>query len=175
LIAADKSGVRRFRPPLMTVVKGTLWHVGQRLTGRFKRFGTASVGFGTPLSLAEFIVGRTGDPTEAVAAELMARVNAVIPVLPVPLVARFLLAGDTTIQGLVTHVAQAVEQLAGAGMTLPRRVPGTITADALEILRKRDLVRVTGDAVTMADGSADVLAFYANSIAHHFSAAIAKQ
>lgn len=175
LIAADKSGVRRFRPPLMTVVKGTLWHVGQRLTGRFKRFGTASVGFGTPLSLAEFIVGRTGDPTEAVAAELMGRVNAVIPVLPVPLVARFLLAGHTNVQELTDHITTAVAQLAGAGMTLPRRIPATITADALEILRKRDLIGLTGDQVVIKDGAGDVLAFYANSIAHHFDAASAKQ
>ena len=175
LIAADKSGVRRFRPPLMTIVGGALWHVWQRVTGRFKQFGTASVGFGEPLSLAEFIVSLSGDPTEAVAQELMVRVNAVIPVLPVPLVARFLLAGETTVQGLTDQIAQAVAQLAGAGMTLPRRVPATITADALEILQKRALVLRAGDQVTMAAGAGAVLEFYANSIAHHFDAASAKQ
>ena len=175
LIAADKSGVRRFRPPLMTIVGGALWHVWQRVTGRFKQFGTASVGFGEPLSLAEFIVSLSGDPTEAVAQELMVRVNAVIPVLPVPLVARFLLAGETTVQGLTDQIAQAVAQLAGAGMTLPRRVPATITADALEILQKRALVLRAGDQVTIAAGAGAVLEFYANSIAHHFDAASAKQ
>ena len=175
LIAADKSGVRRFRPPLMTIVGGALWHVWQRVTGRFKQFGTASVGFGKPLSLAEFIVSLSGDPTEAVAQELMVRVNAVIPVLPVPLVARFLLAGETTVQGLTEQIAQAVAQLAGAGMTLPRRVPATITADALEILQKRALVLRAGDQVTIAAGAGAVLEFYANSIAHHFDAASAKQ
>ena len=175
LIAADKSGVRRFRPPLMTIVGGALWHVWQRVTGRFKQFGTASVGFGKPLSLAEFIVSLSGDPTEAVAQELMVRVNAVIPVLPVPLVARFLLAGETTVQGLTDQIAQAVAQLAGAGMTLPRRVPATITADALEILQKRALVLRAGDQVTIAAGAGAVLEFYANSIAHHFDAASAKQ
>ena len=175
LIAADKSGVRRFRPPLMTIVGGALWHVWQRVTGRFKQFGTASVGFGKPLSLAEFIVSLSGDPTEAVAKELMVRVNAVIPVLPVPLVARFLLAGETTVQGLTDQIALAVVQLAGAGMTLPRRVPATITADALEILQKRALVLRAGDQVTMAAGAGAVLEFYANSIAHHFDAASAKQ
>ena len=175
LIAADKSGVRRFRPPLMTVVSGTLWHFGQRITGRFKRFGTASVGFGVPLSLAEFIIGRTGDPTEAVAAELMTRINAVIPVLPVPLVARFLLAGETTVQGLTGQITTAVAQLAGAGMTLPRRIPATITGTGLEILRKRDLVTVDGDQVGLGAGAADVLEFYANSIAHHFTAVTSTQ
>jgi glycerol-3-phosphate O-acyltransferase len=175
LIAADKTGVRRFRPPLMNVVGATLSHLWLRVTGRFEKYGTASVGFGEPLSLAEFIVGRTGDPTEAVAQELMTRVNAVIPVLPVPLVARFLLAGETTVQGLTAQITGAVAQLGGAGMTLPRRIPATITADALEILRKRDLVTVDGGQVSMADGSADVLEFYANSIAHHFDAAAVKQ
>ena len=175
LIAADISGVRRFRPPLMTIVGGALWHVWQRVTGRFKQFGTASVGFGKPLSLAEFIVSLSGDPTEAVAQELMVRVNAVIPVLPVPLVARFLLTGETTVQGLTDQIALAVVQLAGAGMTLPRRVPATITADALEILQKRALVLRAGDQVTIAAGAGAVLEFYANSIAHHFDAASAKQ
>ena len=175
LIAADISGVRRFRPPLMTIVGGALWHVWQRVTGRFKQFGTASVGFGKPLSLAEFIVSLSGDPTEAVAQELMVRVNAVIPVLPVPLVARFLLTGETTVQGLTDQIALAVVQLAGAGMTLPRRVPATITADALEILQKRALVLRAGDQVTIAAGSGAVLEFYANSIAHHFDSASAKQ
>ena len=175
LIAADKSGVRRFRPPLMTVVRGTLWHVGQRITGRFKRFGTASVGFGAPLSLAGFIAGRTGDPTQAVATELMTRINAVIPVLPVPLVARFLLAGEVTVPGLTAQIAKAVAQLAGSGIALPRRVPATITADALDILQKRGLVTGSGDRVTMAAGSADILAFYANSIAHHFPPAFTAQ
>ncbi len=168
LIAADKSGVRRFRPPLMTVVNGTLWHFWQRIIGRFKKFGTASVGFGKPLSLAEFIVGRTGDPTEAVAAELMLRVNAVIPVLPVPLVARFLLAGETTVPGLTARIATALVQLSGSGMTLPRRNAATITADAVEILQKRDLIRLSGDQVTMTDGAGHVIEFYANSIEHHF-------
>ena len=176
LITAAKTGVRRFRPPLMTVVKGALWHIGQRITGRFKRFGTASVGFGVPLSLAEFIVGRTGDPTEAVAQELMARVNAVIPVLPVPLVARFLLSGEGgTVPDLTRCITTAVAQLADAGMTLPRRMPANITANGLDILQKRGLVQLSGDQVTVQPGATDVLEFYANSIAHHFDAAVSKQ
>ena len=76
---------------------------------------------------------------------------------------------------LTSHIAVAVAQLADAGMTLPRRDPETITVDALDILKKRDLVRVDGDQVTVQPGATDVLAFYANSIAHHFDAATAKQ
>ena len=89
--------------------------------------------------------------------------------------ARFLLAGEVTVPGLTAQIAKAVAQLAGSGIALPRRVPATITADALDILQKRGLVTGSGDRVTMAAGSADILAFYANSIAHHFPPAFTAQ
>jgi len=56
LIAADKTGVRRFRPTLLTVVRAVSAHLWARMTGRFKGFGTASVGFGTPLELSQFAI-----------------------------------------------------------------------------------------------------------------------
>ena len=60
LIKADKTGERRFRPPLWTIVSGTINHLWARVTRRFKKFGTAAVSFGAPLKLSEFAQGQSG-------------------------------------------------------------------------------------------------------------------
>lgn len=168
LIAAHKSRVRRFRPPLLTVLRGTAFHLWSRMTGRFAKFGTASVGFGPPLSLRAFTAGGQGDATRKVAAELMARMRAVVPVLPVPLVARALCGGATRVPALEAAVAEALGQLAGRAMGLPRRGPARLVADGLAILRERNLVEGPDDDLRIAPGAGDILAFYAASIAHHF-------
>ncbi len=169
LIAADKSGVRRFRPPLGTVLGGLGGHFWKRLTGRFKEFGTASVSFGEPLSLAALLETTHEPPVEAVAAELMRRVSAAVPVLPVPLVARCLLTGQPIPRAaLVAQVDALLDQLAGGAMTLPRRDPDTIVADALALLAERKVITEGVDGVRIVPGEEDVIAYYANSIAHHF-------
>ncbi len=169
LIAADKSGVRRFRPPLSTVLGGLAAHLWSRVTGRFKGFGTATVGFGRPLSLGEFLIGQSGDPTEAVATELMARVRAVVPVPPVPLVARALRAGQgTDLPALTMAVSADIARLAAIGVALPKGDPATIVAEALTNLQVRGLVTGADGALVLAPDASDILAFYANSIAHHF-------
>ncbi|MCX7300654.1 MAG: 1-acyl-sn-glycerol-3-phosphate acyltransferase [Rhodobacterales bacterium] len=169
LIAADKSGVRRFRPPLGTVLGGLGAHFWKRLTGRFKEFGTASVSFGEPLSLAAFLETTHEPPVEAVAVELMRRVSAAVPVLPVPLVARCLLATrPATRTALVTQVDALLDQLAGGAMTLPRRDPETIVTDALALLAQRKVITEGPEGVRIVPGEQDVIAYYANSIAHHF-------
>src|SRR5207249_12079536 len=72
------------------------------LTGRLKRYGRAAVDFGTPLSLRKWVASRPGVvelPKErrlpalaGLAAELMQRIGAIIPVTPVPLAAAALLS-----------------------------------------------------------------------------------
>ncbi len=168
LIAADKTGVRRFRPPLGTVLRAVGNHLWQRITFRFRPFGTASVGFGQPLDLAGFLDGRAGDQTERVALELMARIRAVVPVLPVPLVAHLLRQGLRTRPEIIAAAAAALARLGAAGVTLPRRDVGTVISDALAILSNRDLISDGPDGIVVNGDSDDVLEYYARSIAHHF-------
>lgn len=174
LVAADKAGVRRFRPPLWTVLRGTTIHLWRRATGRFDKFGTASVGFGPVLSLRAFAAARAAEPpgdlTREVAAELMARVRAVVPVVPVPLVARALRAGADSEDMIVLDVSNALEQLAQAGMALPHRAAPQLVADALKILRERNLIEASPGTVRIAAGAEGLIAYYAASIAHHFDA-----
>jgi len=170
LIAADTSGVRRFRPGLWVMIRTLATHLGLRLTRRFKRLGTATVTFGRPLSLAEYLPRMSGPPTETVAAEVMDRVAAAVPVLPVPLVARLLLADpgqDRATLGLA--VRAALEELSAGDVLLPRRSAAQVTDDALVLLRERGLLREARDGVIdVTPGEEPVLAFYAASIAHHF-------
>jgi len=169
LVKAARTGVRRFRPPLGMVLGGVLAHLWRRGTGRFQGFGTAKVSLGAPLSLAAFLAAGPGQPTEALAAELMARVRGAVPVLPVPLVARrLLMAAPLTRAALEAEVAADLARLAARGVAPPGRGPERIVADGLALLAERGLVAQGPDGVAPREGARDLLAFYAGSIAHHF-------
>ena len=172
LIDADRRGVRRFRPPAKTLVRGVTLHLWRRLTGRFAGFGTASVGFGDPLDLSLFLRDTPGlpdDPTEAVAEELMSRVRAVVPVLAVPLIARLLLQSPgLTRDNLLEEMTRCLDALHSRQMPLPQRTPEALVDDTLARLSGRGLIRVSPDGIVVTDSGHDVLAYYARTIAHHF-------
>ena len=175
LIAADKSGTRRFRPPFRTVLGAVARHLWQRVTGRFKGFGVASVSFGEPLELSAFAATAKGDLTEAVGAELMHRIDDVIPVMGVPLVARSLMSkAPVTRAALEDDVAVALAYCAERKLPRPRRKADAIVADALARLSARDLIRESDGMIAVTEAGQDVLAYYANTIAHHFDAVAAK-
>lgn len=167
LIRAGTMGTRSFRPPIGRALWGLVRHLGQRLSGRFSTFGTAKVSLGEPLSLGAF---PAGGGAQALGAELMARVRGAIPVLPVPLVARLLLPGHPlTPEALEAGVRADLAALAARGVAAPRRGVQRIVADALALLTERGVVVAGPEGVRGRDGERDLLAFYANSIAHHFA------
>jgi glycerol-3-phosphate O-acyltransferase len=165
LLDAGKAGNRRFRPPLLPAAGRVLRHLGQRITGRFRKFGTATVSFGAPLSLREM-----ADPTDipALAETLMQRIAEVVPLLPVPLVAHALLAGAGSRAEVCAHVDAVTAGLKEGGAVLPRRSSQAVVSDGIDILARRGLVTAGADGtLTMAGNRADVLEYYARSIAHH--------
>lgn len=169
LIKADKAGVRKFRPPTTTMIGGLLGHIWARMTGRFKGFGVASVGFGTPLELSNFAANTKGDLTEAVAEELMERISQVVPVLSVPIVAHALVSDELTDRAALSdRVAMRLELLKSRRMPLPRRASHLIISDTLDRFAARGLVTINGDTVAVTKEGHDVLTYYAASIAHHF-------
>ena len=169
LIAADKTGVRRFRPTLLTVVRAVSAHLWARMTGRFKGFGTASVGFGTPLELSQFALTAEGDLTKAVGAELMTRIKRVIPVLSGPLVSYILaFRGVTTRDALLEEVKLIVAQLKESDLPTPRRSPEALVDNTLDRFVSRGILNVEDGHISLLDGGADTLSYYGNSIAHHF-------
>ncbi len=171
LICAAEAGSRRFRVPASRLVGAVLGHLGQRITGRFRGYGTASVGFGQPLSLAEYMGGKAPGPqdTARLSREMMRRIEAVMPVLPVPLVAGILLEVSPLPPARIEiRVAARLGMLHARGVALPRRDAARITADALGNLIQRGLVVEGGEGLAPAPGAEPVLRFYAASVAHHF-------
>ena len=171
LIAADKSGKRRFRPPLFNVLRRVTRHFWMRITRRFGGFGTASVSFGEPLELSKFIASEEGDLTRTIAAELMARIADVIPVLGVPLVARIILQeGPISRPLLKEQVTELVRFLTDRELPTPHHSPALIVEDAVNRMFVRKLVRETDEGIVVTDMGRDILVYYARSIAHHFEA-----
>ncbi len=176
LVAADITGRRKFRMRLRDAARHVGRHLWQRLTGRFHRFGYASVSFGTPLSLAQFLADHPTDGAQAtnpLAQELMARIRAVVPVLPVPVVASILLAADDAGDrldraALARRFRSLVEDLSarGAHVHMPRHDLEYAVEVGLRQLTGRKLVRAAPDGLHIAPEARPLLAFYANSIAH---------
>jgi glycerol-3-phosphate O-acyltransferase len=139
------------------------------LTGRFEGFGTAAVRFGEPLSLDEFLQGQTSSPVEAVGQEIMARVARVVPVLAVPLCARALMQGPADEAALVARMEAMMATLGARGVDLPAESAAVLAAAALAPFRRRGIVVCEGQFLAVAQGQEAVVAYYANTIAHHFA------
>ena len=169
LIAADKTGKRRFRPSAWSVIRSCAIYTWWRVRGKFRGFGTATVGFGTPLELSTIPMGE--GRTAAVADELMLRIRKVVPVLAAPLVARALTQGANTRDALKGAISVMLDELRVRSMPIPRREVGAMVDETLVRLSLRGLVRVSGQHVTIDADGRDVLAYYAATIDHHFDAA----
>jgi glycerol-3-phosphate O-acyltransferase len=151
----------------MIVIKSVAKYFWLRITGKFKGFGTASVAFGAPLSLSSFPVEK--DLTSEVAHELMGRIRTVVPVLSAPLVARAIVVSKAeTREAIESAVNGMLSGLKEKRMPLPKRDVPAIVDETLSRFSLRDLVDIDGSAVRAKGDGADVLGYYANSIAHHF-------
>lgn len=161
LVEAAKAGTRRFRNRPIMVGWHALRFLWARFRGRTKGFGTAAAGFGAPVSLREHL--GAGGSVEALGDRLMAAIAAVVPVLPVPLVARALGEGATSREDLGARVEALVTRLraAGAVLKLPPAGGAAILDEGLEPLIRRGLV--SSDLKPVAAERA-VLDFYAASV-----------
>ena len=168
LIDAHLNGARRFRFSLLPIwryLRRQLWH---RVTGRYHRYGYAAVSFGDPLSLTAFLGQGHDDAPAALGSELMARIAAVMPVTPVPLVAHALGQGVRSVVALEARVRQQMADAAARDVTLhiPRDdIAYTIEA-GLRAMLERGLLTRDGDRLTVPEAGADLVAFYAASVAH---------
>ena len=161
LVEAALSGTRRFRNRPVVVAWHGLRFLWARFRGRTKGFGTAAAGFGAPVSLREHL--GAGGSVEALGERLMAAIAAVVPVLPVPLVARALGEGVANREELATRVGAMVERLraAGAVLKLPPMGGASVLDEGLEPLIRRGLV--SPDLKPVANERA-LLEFYAASV-----------
>lgn len=171
LISAGAAGERKFRFSLLKMLGFIGRQIKFKLTGRYHRFGYASVSFGDPVSLRKFVKTCPDNVTECVAEKVMQRVRYVVPVLPVPLVASVILAADGPMDR--EQVAAAVTVLAnqmqanGAHIHVPRDSLDYAAEIGLRILTLRHMVLKENEVYVASAKEQTALEFYANSIAHH--------
>lgn len=167
LTSAAKAGERRFRARIGLVAMRLLRQLWLWVTGRYHRSGYAGVNFGRPLSLAGFGAGRRGDIAKPLARELMARISAIVPVLPVPLIAAILLRQGGLSRAAIGHrMDELIAAVPLAQVHMPREnLPYAAEAGLRQLLRC-GLIAEAGGRLIPVEEHRDLLAFYANSIRH---------
>lgn len=161
LVEAAKAGTRRFRNRPFRVALYALRYLWARMRGRTQGFGTAAAGFGAPIHLRAHLA--EGGTVERLGDRLMAAIAAVVPVLPVPLVAKALGEGAATREELLGRVETLVERLtlAGAVLKLPPQGISAALDEGLGPLIRRGLVTETLQPVVAERALLD---FYAASV-----------
>jgi glycerol-3-phosphate O-acyltransferase len=168
------------------VVKTTLGFMWKSLIlmilSRWQRFGYAYVNFGEHVSVRQYCAENSVNfgkldrsdrflNVKKLADQLMGAIKHVIPALPISLVATVMLESGHHGLGALeveAHVNQLIEELQGRGAHVyvsPRNRVESILS-ALNMLQLRNLVRESGGTYRAAPEEIDVLAYYANAIAH---------
>ncbi len=178
----------RDRPGRVSQLWTVTTYLGSNLlrlaAGRLKRYGRAAVNFGAPLSLRQWPATAPPGPgvlelpkerrlaeLQRLAALLMERIGAIIPVTPVPLAAAALLSFEQTViprRAVLDRMDQLRDRLRDVNAKVIRG--GTRILDvwdrAWRMLKLRRLVVEDGDSLVVLPGGRPLLEFYANSIAH---------
>ncbi|MBV2360260.1 1-acyl-sn-glycerol-3-phosphate acyltransferase [Thalassococcus sp. CAU 1522] len=165
LIEAGRNGTRRFDAGMGKIAAAATKQLWLRLRGRFHRFGYAAVSFGAPLSLRDH--PELAAEPEALAQALMGRIAAVVPVLPVPLVAHLLRDGPLDRAALEARYADTVARL-DAHIHVPRDDTRYSAEVGLRALIQRGIVTEADGRFTIVPDQSPLAEFYARSIAHLF-------
>ena len=183
LLSLDQERRQRSKLAALGTTLGFISHNFSLMAqGRWYRFGYACVNFGTPLSARAWISQHAPDLRQAdkerrialverFAEELMARVAAIIPALPVSLVATVMTREPTRtwteleikaeVKALMTRLVRA-----GAKVYVSRRDEDYAVGAGLRMLTLRRLVLVGEDGFyRVAAEELPLLRYYANAIA----------
>jgi glycerol-3-phosphate O-acyltransferase len=188
----DTLAERPRRGPLAaawTLGRFVLHNLSLAARSRWHRFGYACVNFGAPISMRRYLGEHRLDfrtlsqprrfaRLEVLGAELMAAVGAVIPVLPVPLVASIFTArhdgGGRPLSALelkaAAHRLLADLAAAGARVYIPRRDQDYAVEAGLRMLTLRHLVEEDQGLYRARAAELPLLRYYASSIAHLLAA-----
>ena len=150
-------------------------HIVMRLRGRFHRFGYASVSFGHPLSLKAFLTTDTADTpdemTRNLGDKIMKEVGRAVPILPVSLICRVLVAHNATSITRVDLAAKARTELdvllANGAYThiLPKKYDSAI-AFGIDHMMLRHILKKGVGGLEINPKEAGLVRYYANAIAH---------
>lgn len=150
---------------------------------RWRRYGYACVNFGTPLSVKSYCRETGTDfsaleknqrfaEIEKLSNRLMAGIAKVVPVLPVSLVSTVFveaMGGGMDILEIENRSNQVIDELKAEGAPIfevPRSTRARTIADAVEFLRMRRLISVSGPRFKAVPEEEAILRYYANSIGH---------
>ena len=178
----DRAKPRRAPRAVLTTIGFLAHNLRLMVFQQWHRFGYACVNFGEPLSLRAWSAARDLDlaslprearfaAVQALADELMLRIGAVVPVLPVALVATVFVRGPQRALSLL-EVKSAVLALwrqlesSGARLYVPRQDQDYAVEVGLRMLTLRRLVVERDGLLLPTPGDLPVLAYYANSVAH---------
>ena len=167
LIAADKRGDRRFGGKVTVVFKFIMRKIWRAVSGRPLRFGTAAVSFGEPISLRSY--AQMPEP-EQLAADLMAGVAELMPVLDMPLLCRAMLKlnGAMTKDQLISGVEAEMRACSAIkGPVEPTRAAQSVE-NALTSISERNILENRGSEWVVKPKQEALLRFYSNSIDHFF-------
>ncbi len=189
-VLEDRSLIRELleagaRPPRWRQLAGVARYLGlnlgRLLTGSLRRYGRAAVNFGTPLSVRTWVAARPGvlglerperlARLESLAGEVMQRIESIMPVTPVPLVAAALLSFGRDLvrrDDLLERLDAYRDHLMTANAKLVHAEQGVlaILERARKTLDLRRLVVPEGESWVILPGQRPLLEFYANSIQH---------
>lgn len=180
--ASKEIGGRTFRVSFAKIFKFIGKNISLRLQGRLYRYGYACVSFGTPVSLKSWLGDNDIDLRDLPEAErferieklgekLMSGIGAVIPVLPVSLIATvFLQAGpgklsELEVKSRAFTLIKTLEKT-GAHVHIPRKDRDYAVSSGLRMLTLRRLVVEQDGLYSAHQNERLLLQYYANSIAH---------
>lgn len=177
----DEAAVRRSR---WFVIKTSIRFFFKTLLlerrARWRRFGYAGVNFGQPLSTKEFCQScqldfsqlgdqQRFDSVARLADQLMHRIRQVVPILPVPLMAKILLMKPDDWRSeleLKTSAMQQIDRLksSGAPINFPPGALEHVLNKALDMLVGRGMVDIEDGVFRPVESQRVLLEYYANSI-----------
>lgn len=156
LVRANTAGTRQFKAGVgeaSAFAARVVWHILRR---RFPGFGLAAAAFGAPISLRAHQGG-----IEDLGEKLMAAIAAVVPVLPVPLIAALLLRGPKSEDALLDMATATISDLGRVGAVLKLPKPDLLLACGLRPLIARGIV-----AADLTPIDTPLLQFYAAPMQH---------
>lgn len=159
------AGAAHFELRPLAIIRAVGGWLALRLVGRAEPLGAASVGLGKPLSARAWLA-KDGDVT-ALGDELMRRIIAATPVLPVPLVAAAVEgAAPVPRAALAARAAELAAELSAAGryLSLPETGLDAAIEEAIEALIRRGLLREAAAGLAPAPEEAALVAYYARSV-----------
>ena len=163
LIAAGAAGNRKFPAKISVIAKSLVRQMWQRLRGTFYRYGYAMVNFGEPLSLHA-----ASDDPKTLGVELMKRIGAAMPILPVPLLCDTLLAADgpMDVPALTRTIRRRIAELQAKGRAvhIPRDDVDYLISASLRQARMRQLIVETDAGIAFAPEERRVIEFYAATL-----------